>query len=116
MANQLKKFTFGQFLKVKIAFSDIKEDKKSTIDLIESHGKIGLTVLTRMNIKTENSDSSPLSNEMLKKNKERAKKIKLQIMNNFAQKQKSFQSTSDSPKSDIEKYKTEKMHNMDCSV
>ena len=104
MTNQLKKFTFNQFLRVKIVISDMKEVKKSMIEMIESHGKIGLTILTRMNIKAENSDSSLMSNEMLKKNKERTKK------------QKSFQSTSDSQKSDNENHNNEKMHSMDCSA
>ena len=66
------------------------------IDLISAFGKIGITVLTRMNISDINTDSpennQQMKDEMIKKSHERAKMRKMRIMNSFSKQQKSFQS------------------------
>ena len=89
LATKLKKLTFPQFLRKKIVFDGCQN---SLIDLIGGFGKIGLTVLTRMSIFSEFDESASMKEEILKKNRQRAKNLKMQIMNNFNKQQKSFQS------------------------
>ncbi|KAK8839121.1 hypothetical protein M9Y10_032593 [Tritrichomonas musculus] len=122
LANQLKKFTFSQFLRKKVVFFNSNKVKKSMIELVASFGKIGLTVLTRMNVQTDAKISVPMKEEMAKKNRERAKKLKMRIMNNFSKKQKTFQSTAltqmnDEIEEEIEEnQQKEKKLEMDCSI
>ena len=89
LATKLKKLTFPQFLRKKIVFDGCQN---SLIDLIGGFGKNGLTVLTRMSIFSEFDESASMKEEILKKNRQRAKNLKMQIMNNFNKQQKSFQS------------------------
>ena len=117
-ALKLKDFTFLQFLKVKVSFSNQSDEPKSMIDLIEVFGNIGITVLTRLSVSYK-SDKSPeesqeLKEQLKKKNHERAKLLKSQIMSNFSKKQKSFQSHEEEDDNDNDKI--EEKQNMECSI
>ena len=90
LIQKLKNLSFNQFMQKKIIFNN--DDGKSMIDMISGLGNIGITVLKRMNIPF--NKSSQLKEELQKKNKERANKVKMQMMNHFIQRQKSFQSSS----------------------
>lgn len=100
----LKKLTFEQFIKKKIDFNmNHEDDGKSMIDLLSSLGNVGLTILKRMNISNIDKSSSEDNLQIQKKNKERANKIKAQMMNNFIQRQKTFQSTVSQDQEECEK-------------
>ena len=117
LATKLKKLTFPQFLRKKIVFDG---GQNSLIDLIGGFGKIGLTVLTRMSIFSEFDESASMKEEILKKNRQRAKNLKMQIMNNFNKQQKSFQSApklgSEDDEDDENDENQEESQKMECGI
>lgn len=125
-ASQLKNFTFDQFLRVKVVFAKFGDDPKSMIDLISVFGNVGITVLSRLNISNQGENSlvenQQMREEMMKKNRERAKQLKMQIMNNFNKKQKSFQTQSsllekvDENEDDEDQEKPQKMECVICHL
>lgn len=123
--SKLKKMKFEQFLKKKIIYNikpksasfneSFPEDNAlSLVDLIINLGNIGLTVLERMNISNINKSSSESiiqNEERNEKNRERANKLKMQIMSNFKEKQKLFTSAT----TQFEE-PAESVENVECSV
>ena len=67
-----------------------------------------------MNISSEFDNSASMKEEILKKNRERAKNLKMQIMNNFNKQQKSFQSAPKLGSEDDENQ--EETQKMECSI
>ena len=81
LIQKLKNYSFNQFMQKKIIYNNNDDDGKSMIDMISSFGSIGITVLKRMNISF--NENSQLKEELQKKNKERANKIKIFILLHF---------------------------------
>lgn len=98
LIEQLKPLSFNQFMRKKIIFNLNHDEGVSMIDLISGMGNIGITVLKRMGISDidENlsDESLQLKDQLQKKNRERANRIKMQMMSSFQQKQKTFQSSA----------------------
>lgn len=112
LVDQLKKLTFDQFLRIKI--KDKSDVQKSMIDLIRELGNISIAVFERMNIKDtfESSEQNLQDKEEYKKkkNRERAAKLKKQIMNDYNKKLQSFHST------ETLLMKTEKINKLECCI
>lgn len=79
--NTLTKKSFKTFLKIK--FKCGSNEPKSFIDILSDRGEIGKKVLRQMKVKHKGSDCQQEKDDQIKLKKDRAKKMKDEIMNHY---------------------------------